>query len=50
MNTRSLWAVPLALSLAGAAPAQTPAPVIHRYAAGASGATSAARAATTAGS
>src|SRR5436190_1226698 len=37
MNTRSLWAVPLALSLAGAAPAQTPAPVIHRYAAGASG-------------
>src|SRR6266511_766835 len=37
MNTRSLWAVPLALSLVGAAPAQTPAPVIHRYAAGASG-------------
>src|SRR5436853_6960847 len=37
MNTRSFWAAPLALVLAGVAPAQTPAPVIHRYAAGASG-------------
>src|SRR3989475_11379723 len=37
MTARSFWAVPLALSLAGAAPGQTPAPVIHRYAAGASG-------------
>ena len=37
MNTRSFWAVPLALALAGTAPAQTPAPVIHRYAAGATG-------------